>query len=123
MTQTIHPLDVILHKRNGHVLTDAEIQAFIHALVQRTPQKQLVTDAQIAAFLMAVFLRGLDPRELATLTAAMRFSGEVAYTEALNSGTRTTRGTSGSARATPPVGSFALAFRTQTSGATSRFGP
>ncbi len=33
---------------------------------------------------MAVFLRGLDSRELATLTEAMRFSGEVAYTEALN---------------------------------------
>ena len=84
MTQLIHPLDVILHKRDGLTLTDAEIRAFIHAIVHRTPQRQLVTDAQIAAFLMAVFLRGLDARELATLTAAMRFSGEVAYTEALN---------------------------------------
>jgi len=81
---SIHPLDVILHKRDGLTLTDAEIRAFIHAIVHRTPQRQLVTDAQIAAFLMAVFLRGLDARELATLTEAMRFSGEVAYTEALN---------------------------------------
>jgi pyrimidine-nucleoside phosphorylase len=84
MTHTIHPIDVILHKRDGHTLTDAEIRAFIRAIVDRTPERQLVTDAQIAAFLMAVFLRGLDPRELATLTEAMRFSGEVAYTEALN---------------------------------------
>jgi pyrimidine-nucleoside phosphorylase len=84
MTQTIHPLDVILHKRDGLALTDAEIRAFILAIVKRTPRRQLVTDAQIAAFLMAVFLRGLDSRELATLTEAMRFSGEVAYTEALN---------------------------------------
>jgi pyrimidine-nucleoside phosphorylase len=84
MTQRIHPIDVILHKRDGLALTDAEIRAFILAIVDRTPKKQLVTDAQIAAFLMAVFLRGLDSRELATLTEAMRFSGEVAYTEALN---------------------------------------
>jgi pyrimidine-nucleoside phosphorylase len=84
MTQTIHPIDVILHKRDGLALTDAEIRAFILAIVKRTPKRQLVTDAQIAAFLMAVFLRGLDSRELATLTEAMRFSGEVAYTEALN---------------------------------------
>jgi pyrimidine-nucleoside phosphorylase len=84
MTQRIHPIDIILHKRDGLALTDAEIRAFILAIVNRTPKKQLVTDAQIAAFLMAVFLRGLDPSELATLTEAMRFSGEVAYTEALN---------------------------------------
>ena len=84
MTQRIHPIDVILHKRDGLALTDAEIRAFILAIVNRTPKRQLVTDAQIAAFLMAVFLRGLDSRELATLTEAMRFSGEVAYTEALN---------------------------------------
>jgi pyrimidine-nucleoside phosphorylase len=84
MTQSIHPIDVILHKRDGLALTDAEIRAFVRAIVDRTPSRQLVTDAQIAAFLMAVFLRGLDPRELATLTEAMRFSGEVAHTEALN---------------------------------------
>ncbi len=84
MTHSIHPIDVILHKRDGLALTDAEIRAFILAIVQRTPAKQLVTDAQIAAFLMAVFLRGLDARELATLTEAMRFSGEVACTQELN---------------------------------------
>jgi pyrimidine-nucleoside phosphorylase len=76
MTHTIHPIDVILHKRDGLVLTDAEIEAFIRAIVERTPEKQLVTDAQIASFLMAVFQRGLNAHELATLTSAMRFSGE-----------------------------------------------
>src|ERR1700748_2770376 len=83
-SKTIHPIDVILHKRDGLALSDAEIRAFILAIVKRTPTRQLVTDCQIAAFLMAVFLRGLDSRELATLTEAMRFSGEVAYTQALN---------------------------------------
>jgi pyrimidine-nucleoside phosphorylase len=84
MTQTIHPIDVILHKRDGLALTDAEIRAFIRAVVNRTPTRLLVTDAQIGAFLMAVFLNGLDSRELATLTAAMRYSGEVFYAEFLN---------------------------------------
>src|SRR5271170_2170108 len=76
MTQPVHPIDVILHKRDGHVLSDVEIEAFIRAIVDRTPEKQLVTDAQIASFLMAVFQRGLNAQELATLTSAMRFSGE-----------------------------------------------
>ncbi|RZU43363.1 thymidine phosphorylase [Edaphobacter modestus] len=72
----IHPIDVILHKRDGHALSDEEIHAFIRAIVDRTPEKHLVTDAQITSFLMAVFLRGLDARELATLTSAMRYSGD-----------------------------------------------
>jgi pyrimidine-nucleoside phosphorylase len=76
MTPTIHPIDVILHKRDGLTLTDAEIQSFIRAIVDRTPEHQLVTDAQIASFLMAVFQRGLDQHELAALTAAMRYSGD-----------------------------------------------
>ena len=84
MTQTIHPLDVILHKRDGLTLTDAEINAFIRAIVERTPEKQLVTDAQIAAFLMAVFQRGLNQQELATLTAAMRYSGDTFNTKPLH---------------------------------------
>lgn len=74
---TIHPVDVILHKRDGLALADEEIRSFIHAVVERTPECQLVTDAQIAALLMAIFLRGLDNRELATLTSAMRSSGDV----------------------------------------------
>lgn len=80
----IHPIDIILHKRDGLSLNDEEIQAFIHAIVERTAEKHLVTDAQIAAFLMAVFLRGLDARELATLTSAMRFSGDTFDAAPLN---------------------------------------
>jgi pyrimidine-nucleoside phosphorylase len=76
MSQPIHPIDVIIHKRDGLTLTDAEIQSFIRAIVDRTPDNHLITDAQIAAFLMAVLLRGLSPQELATLTSAMRYSGD-----------------------------------------------
>ena len=68
----IHPIDVILRKRNNLPLTPAEIQSFIAAVTTRT-----ATDPQIAAFLMAVFLNGLNPEELAALTEAMRTSGEV----------------------------------------------
>ncbi len=67
----IHPIDVILRKRNNLPLTDPQIQSFIQSVTTRQ-----ATDPQIAAFLMAVFLNGLNPQELATLTTAMRFSGE-----------------------------------------------
>lgn len=70
--QAIHPIDVILHKRDGLELSDAEIRGFVRGLVAGE-----VTDARIAAWLMAVFQRGLSRRELATLTDAMRRSGEV----------------------------------------------
>ncbi len=81
---TIHPIDVILHKRDGLALSDAEIQEFIRCVVEHSPENHCITDAQIAAFLMAVFQRGLDARELATLTKAMRFSGEVFDATPLN---------------------------------------
>ena len=71
MTTQIHPIDVILRKRDGHALTDPEIESFVTAVVTAR-----ATDAQIASFLMAVFQRGLNPAELAALTRAMRFSGE-----------------------------------------------
>ena len=74
---TIHPIEVIQHKRDGLVLSDAEIEGFIQALVKRDAEHPTPTDAQAGAFLMAVFVRGLNAQELAALTQAMRFSGEV----------------------------------------------
>jgi pyrimidine-nucleoside phosphorylase len=74
---TLHPIEIIKHKRDGLVLSDQEIQSFIRALVARKTSKDVPTDAQTAALLMAIFVRGLDPQELAALTQAMRFSGEV----------------------------------------------
>ena len=85
---TIHPIDVIQHKRDGLALSDAEIQYFIRALVEREsasgPPADAPTNAQTAALLMAIFLRGLNPRELAALTQAMRFSGETLDTSSLD---------------------------------------
>ena len=69
---TIHLIDVILHKRDGLELSDAEIRAFVAGVVDES-----ITQARIAALLMAIFQRGMSARELATLTDAMRRSGEV----------------------------------------------
>ncbi|MGI4852527.1 MAG: thymidine phosphorylase [Janthinobacterium lividum] len=67
-----HPVDTILHKRDGHELPDAEIRSFVTGIVTGE-----ITEARIASLLMAIFQRGLSSRELATLTDAMRRSGEV----------------------------------------------
>ena len=81
---TIHPIDVIQHKRDGKTLSDAEIEGFIRALVARSDEHPTPTDAQTAALLMAIFLNGLNPQELAAFTQAMRFSGETLDTTPLN---------------------------------------
>jgi pyrimidine-nucleoside phosphorylase len=83
MTQ-FHPVDLIQQKRDGLPLRSDQIQSFIRAVVDRTPDRPLITDAQIAALLMAIFLRGLDAGELAALTTAMRFSGDVFDAEPLD---------------------------------------
>ena len=81
----IHPLDIIIRKRDGGELSRAEIESFVRAVVRSGEAKdsgallnaaERVSEAQIASFLMAVFQRGLSERELADLTQAMRFSGE-----------------------------------------------
>jgi pyrimidine-nucleoside phosphorylase len=81
----LHPIDIIQHKRDGLTLSDEEIAFFIGGLVERSSPAETPTDAQAAALLMAIFLRGLDPQELAALTQAMRFSGETLDTSPLNS--------------------------------------
>jgi pyrimidine-nucleoside phosphorylase len=80
---SFHPIPVIQRKRDGHALSDAEIQGFVRALVARTADNPTPTDAQTAALLMAIFMRGLDAAELAALTQAMRYSGETLDTSSL----------------------------------------
>ncbi|MGD0649139.1 MAG: thymidine phosphorylase, partial [Acidobacteriaceae bacterium] len=79
----IHPIDVLLKKRDGGELSTAEIEFFVRAVVRNGDTARTagddgaggsITDAQIGAFLMAVFERGLSLRELGDLTRAMRFS-------------------------------------------------
>ncbi len=81
----MHPIDLVLKKRDGGELSTEEIAFFVKSVVRNGEVKlgsaianeETITDAQLGAFLMAVFQRGLTLRELADLTRAMRFSGEV----------------------------------------------
>ena len=66
------PVQLIRKKRDGAVLDDAEIRAFIAAVTDGS-----LPDYQQAAMLMAIFFRGLDARELATWADAMTRSGDV----------------------------------------------
>lgn len=64
-------VDIIVAKRDGRTLTDAEIRWFLESYTaERLP------DEQMSALLMAIVFRGLDERELATWTATMIESGE-----------------------------------------------
>ncbi|HET9648259.1 MAG TPA: thymidine phosphorylase [Microlunatus sp.] len=64
-------VELITTKRDGGVLSDAEIDWLIDAYV-----RGVVADEQMAALAMAVFFRGLEAAELRRWTAAMIASGE-----------------------------------------------
>ena len=65
-------VDIIRTKRDGGELADEEIRWLVNAYVAGT-----VPDEQVSAWLMAVYFRGMSPRELACLTGAMVASGDV----------------------------------------------
>ena len=66
------PQEVIRRKRNGEELTKEEITRFSAGLATGA-----IGEGQVAAFAMAVFFNGMSPKECASLTLAMRDSGEV----------------------------------------------
>ncbi|MDR3518085.1 MAG: thymidine phosphorylase [Azospirillaceae bacterium] len=66
------PQELIRRKRDGGILTAAELGAFAHGLADGS-----VGDGQAAAFAMAVFFRGMTSDERVALTLAMRDSGRV----------------------------------------------
>ena len=72
MTLTYLPQELIRKKRDGLVLTDAEITF----MVQGITSGQL-SDAQLGAFAMVVFQRGMTMAERITLTKQMMHSGKV----------------------------------------------
>lgn len=65
-------VDLIIKKRDGHELTDEEITFWIDGYV-----KGEIPDYQSSAMQMAVLFRGMNNREIATLTDRMEHSGEV----------------------------------------------
>ncbi|MFE9688915.1 thymidine phosphorylase [Micromonospora sp. NPDC005806] len=64
-------VDVIRAKRDGGVLSDAQIDWVVDAYT-----KGLVADEQMSALAMAILLRGMSAPEIARWTAAMIASGE-----------------------------------------------
>ena len=64
-------VDVIERKRDGEVLTDEEIRFFVDGYT-----KGEIPDYQASSFAMAVLFRGMNKREIATLTDAMMHSGD-----------------------------------------------
>jgi thymidine phosphorylase len=67
---SVSAVEVIVAKRDGAELTDAQIRGFLDAYTRGA-----IADEQASALLMAIVFRGLSPRELATWTDAMIRSG------------------------------------------------
>ncbi len=67
----MHIPSTIERKRDGHSLTDEEIREVIRAYTLGT-----MPDYQMSALAMAIYFRGMDARETASLTRAMLESGE-----------------------------------------------
>ena len=65
-------VDIITKKRDGHELTDTEIQFFVKGYVDGK-----IPDYQVSALLMAILFKGMSDREIVTLTDLMEHSGDV----------------------------------------------
>ena len=63
---------VLSTKRDGHALSEEEIHFFIDGYV-----RDEIPEYQASALLMAIFINGMEPAELATWTHAMLHSGRV----------------------------------------------
>ncbi|MDY7093919.1 MAG: thymidine phosphorylase [Acidobacteriota bacterium] len=68
---TITPYSILLRKRDGESLTEAEIRHLVNGACGEG-----WSDAQLGAFLMAAVIRGMDTEETHALTRAMLESGE-----------------------------------------------
>jgi thymidine phosphorylase len=65
------PQEIIRRKRNGEILSAADIHVFIDALARGE-----LSEGQIGAFAMAVWFRGMSREETVALTLAMAHSGD-----------------------------------------------
>ncbi|EAQ63419.1 thymidine phosphorylase [Marinomonas sp. MED121] len=66
------PQEVIRKKRDGLVLTQAEVAYFVDAIANES-----ISEGQVAAFAMATYFQGMTIEERIALTCAMRDSGDV----------------------------------------------
>lgn len=73
MNQTrFFPQEIIRNKRDGAVLSDAEIEFMVDGLTSGA-----ISESQIGAFAMAIFFNGMNMEERVALTRAMTHSGTV----------------------------------------------
>ncbi|WP_417659905.1 thymidine phosphorylase [Pseudidiomarina sp.] len=72
------PQEIIRIKRDGGVLTSAQIRFFVEGLT-----KGSISESQISALAMAIFFRGMTADETVALTLAMRDSGTVLNWQAM----------------------------------------
>lgn len=73
------PQEIIRKKRDGLVLSDAEIKFFIQGVADNT-----IAESQIGAFAMAIFFNEMTMPERIALTCAMRDSGMVINWDHMN---------------------------------------
>ncbi|MDH3453372.1 MAG: thymidine phosphorylase, partial [Gammaproteobacteria bacterium] len=66
------PQEIIRTKRDGRMLSDEQITAFVSGIADGS-----ISEGQVAAFAMAVFFRGMSMPERVALTRAMTASGDV----------------------------------------------
>ncbi|WP_286931308.1 MULTISPECIES: thymidine phosphorylase [Aeromicrobium] len=71
MTEPFAPTEVIVAKRDGHELTDDQIDWVVDAYT-----RGVVASEQMSALAMAILLNGMNRREIARWTAAMIATGE-----------------------------------------------
>ncbi len=72
MVINMRAYDLIKKKRDGEILSDEEIRWLIEEYT-----KGEIPDYQMSAMLMAIFFKGLSPKETATLTIEMAKSGDM----------------------------------------------
>ncbi|MBC8056887.1 MAG: thymidine phosphorylase, partial [Rhizobiales bacterium] len=69
--------EIIRHKRDGHALDRAQIDAFVAGLVDSSKGPASWSESQAASLAMAIFWRGMSGAETVALTQAMTRSGDV----------------------------------------------
>lgn len=65
-------LDIIAKKRDKEELTKEEIEFFVKGYTENS-----ITDYQAAALVMAIYINGMNEREITDLTLSMAYSGDV----------------------------------------------
>ncbi|MBL4680009.1 MAG: thymidine phosphorylase [Pseudomonadales bacterium] len=71
--------DLICKKRDGLLLEDEEIEAFVSGITDGS-----LSEGQIAAFAMATFFTDMEPQECISLTKAMKNSGDTLQWQSLD---------------------------------------